>query len=73
VNTVSYIFQSPYSSPVQVGRLDPNTKHEEVTKSSKGQESPVVAKTIGEILQNDTQNPQKVKPTIDANALDTYA
>lgn len=29
MNVASYLFQSPYSSPVQVGRVDPSTKQEE--------------------------------------------
>ena len=73
MNVAKYIFQSPYPSPTQVGRLDPSTKEDSSTNSSTKQESPVVAKTFGEILQSDAKNVQQVKPTISTNALDTYA
>jgi hypothetical protein len=75
MNVAKYIFQSPYPSPTQVGRLDPSSKEQSSTSSntSAKQESPVVAKTFGEILQSDTQSAQQVKPTVSDNSLDTYA
>jgi len=67
-----YLFQSPYSSAVQVGRVDPSTKQDEGAQSGSAP-APVKAKTFGEILQNDTKSPQKVSPTVESGqALDVY-
>jgi hypothetical protein len=38
MNVASYNFQSPYSSPVQVGRLDPSSVKQE-NESTKTQQS----------------------------------
>lgn len=70
MNVQQYLFQSPYSSGVQVGRLDPSTKQED----SGSNPAPVQAKTFGEILQNDFVSPQKVAPTVESGqTLDVYA
>lgn len=75
MEATNYIFQSPYTSQVQVGRPDPSsTKESDTTTKNTAKETPVVAKTIGEILQKEPQTTQqKVTPTITANSLDTYA
>ena len=62
MNVQQYVFQSPYSSPVQVGRVDPSTKQEENVAVP----APVKAKTFGEIVQNDLVSPQKVAPTVES-------
>lgn len=73
--TVSrYLFQSPYTSQVQVGRPDPSVKQEQGTQSS-GAELP---KSTNATLQKaqDFQATQvsEVKPTVDsASLLDVYA
>ena len=64
-----YTFQSPYSSPIQVGKPDPSVKKEDDSTS--------------ESLPNETQQKAKqflstqvseVKPTVDTKQLlDTYA
>jgi hypothetical protein len=42
MNVSSYLFQSPYPSPVQVGRADTSTKQEDVKKEdTKPQEGSV--------------------------------
>ncbi len=72
MNVASYTFQSPYSSQVQVGRLDPSSKQDSDAKE-----------TDTEIINNNSsaskaQNSQQVqtsevKPTVDsAQLLDTY-
>jgi len=75
MNVAQYTFQSPYSSPVQVGRLDPNS----VKNSSSGQsdtssllqssnQTLQEAKTVENSLRSD------VKPVVpSARRLDTYA
>ena len=37
----NYIFQSPYSSQIQIGRPDPNTKEDKSTIDSKQNENKV--------------------------------
>jgi hypothetical protein len=73
-----YLFQSPYSSQVQVGRLDPSVKQESDAQKA----STELSKNSNETLQK-AQNFQasqvsEVKPKVEAAAdssklLDVYA
>ncbi|WP_455757187.1 hypothetical protein [Sulfurimonas sp.] len=69
-----YLFQSPYSSQVQIGTPDPSSKEEETSKSKSSFGSAATAKTPEQWLQNDAITVQKVEPTVETNKLlDTYA
>jgi hypothetical protein len=79
MNVSSYLFQSPYSSPVQVGRIDPSAKQEDVKKEdTKPQEDTTST------LQTDQKSQEaqafaasqvkEVTPEVkDQKLLDTYA
>jgi len=71
MNVAKYTFQSPSSSPVQVGKLDPSSVKEE-QKSTQNQQSAVTAKTPEEWLENNAQNASSVKPTVTEHGLDIY-
>jgi len=64
-----YLFQSPYSNQVQVGRPDPTVKQEETQSSSPSQMTATQAKTPEQWLQNDALEVQTVEPTITSDAL----
>ena len=81
MNVTQYLFQSPSTSQVQVGKLDPSTKVEETatktedtTTSKAPQQNAAQAKTAGEILAPPTSVTNVVTPTVDSNyLLDVYA
>ena len=65
-----YLFQSPSSNPVQVGRLDPSSKKEDVSVQSKDTKTDQVAQN----LQNfESQKLQDIKPVDTTKLLDIYA
>ena len=73
MNITRYLFQSPYSSQVQIGTPDPSSKEGESSKSASSTQSPVSSKTPEQWLENHALNVQKVEPTINSNKLlDTY-
>ena len=77
MNVGSYIFQSPYSSQVQVGRPDPSAKSEEsensTTQSSAGSFTSVDS-TVAEAQAFEATQVSEVKPTVEsAQLLDVYA
>lgn len=75
MNVTRYIYQSPYSSPVQFGTPDPSVKSDDNTQQSANTQS---FKLPNESLQN-AQNfksaqTQDVKPVVESNQLlDIYA
>lgn len=74
MNVTRYTFQSPYSSQVQIGRLDPSSKQEASTTSSDSG----LTKSTNTTLQNaqsfQATQTQEVTPTVDSNRLlDIYA
>ena len=69
-----YLFQSPYSNQVQVGRPDPSVKQEQGVQNS-GTELP---KSTNQTLQKaeafQATQVSEVEPTVDSNQLlDIYA
>lgn len=70
MNVSSYIFQSPYSSQVQIGKPDPNAKEQ-----SSAQEVPnQVNETLKKAQSFNTSQEREVKPTLSqSNSLDLYA
>ena len=74
MNTVQYLFQSPYSSQVQFGRPDPSTEQNEKTQeavSSLSSDTNTIAKEAQNFAQTQTK---EVTPTVESpNKLDVYA
>jgi len=77
--TVSrYLFQSPYSSSVQVGRPDPSVKQEEKSDTASAQtdvdSAVVINKTLQEAQSLEATQVSEVKPTVNSSQLlDIYA
>ncbi len=68
MDVAQYTFQSPYSSPLQVGRLDPSSVKEE------GDSAPVVNEPLGNSQSFETTQVSEVTPTLNSNQLlDVYA
>lgn len=75
MNVAQYTFQSPYPSPVQVGRLDPSSLKD---SSSAGSDTSSLLKSTNETLNKaeavETSLKSEVKPSVSAsNSLDLYA
>jgi hypothetical protein len=79
MNVSSYLFQSPYSSPIQVGRVDPNAKQEDVKKEDTKPQSSTASAPQTDQKQQEAQafaasQVKEVTPTVKAEKiLDTYA
>ncbi len=75
--TVSrYLFQSPYTNQVQVGRPDPSVQQEQGTQAqSSGSELlQTTNQTVQEAQSFEATQVSEVKPTVDsAQLLDIYA
>jgi len=71
MQVAKYTFQSPSSSPVQVGRLDPNS----VKESSHSSELPksVANQTASKADSFAQTQVSEVKPTVGEHRLDVYA
>ena len=71
MNVARYLFQSPSSSQVQIGRLDPTSKEEDSTSSS---QSAVQSKTPEQWLEKGPSTVQNISPTVESKQLlDIYA
>lgn len=69
MNVSSYIFQSPYSSQVQIGKPDPNAKEQTATQDAPTQ----VDATLKKAQSFSTTQESEVKPTLSqSNSLDLY-
>lgn len=74
MNVGSYIFQSPYSSSVQVGRPDPSVKKEDSSAQSGNSSFSAINPTVQEAQTLQATQTQEVKPTVEsAQLLDIYA
>lgn len=74
MNVGSYIFQSPYSSQVQVGRPDPSAKQEDSSTQSSNSSLSVVNPTLQEAQTTEAAQVSEVEPTVEsAQLLDIYA
>ncbi len=77
MNVAQYTFQSPYSSAVQVGRLDPSSVKEEGesrSSASSSQGAPVVNETLSSAKSFEATQASEVTPTVESNQLlDVYA
>ena len=75
MNTAQYIFKSPYTSSVQVGRLDPSSVKE---SSSSGADTASLLKSTNQTVQKADLAKEsmvsEVKPSVSSTkVLDTYA
>ena len=74
MNVAQYTFQSPYSSPVQVGHLDPSSVNKD---SSQGDTSSLLKSTnptLSKAQSLESSLKSDVKPTVaSADSLDVYA
>ena len=81
MNVAQYTFQSPYSSPLQVGRLDPSSVKEEAkaeteesTSANSSQSAPVVNETLSSAQKFEATQTGEVTSTVESNQLlDVYA
>ena len=77
MNVAQYTFQSPYSSSVQVGRLDPSSVKEEAEDTSSAnssQSAPVVNETQSSAKSFEATQTSEVAPAVESKQLlDVYA
>ena len=74
MNVGSYIFQSPYSSQVQVGRPDPSAQKEESSTRSSGSSFNGVSPVVQEAQTFQATQTSEVKPSVESEQLlDVYA
>ena len=73
MQVAQYTFQSPYPSPVQVGRLDPNSLKDNTANSSQSNPVAVTNETEQKAKNLESSLKQEVKPTVSNNKLDLYA
>lgn len=74
MNVSSYLFQSPYSSPVQVGRVDPSAKQEEQKPQQSASSVPNTNQTLQEAQAFASSQVKEVTPMVDSQKLlDVYA
>jgi len=69
MQVAKYLFQSPSSNPVQVGRLDPSSLKEE---SSSSLPKAAVNETANKAESFAASQVKEVKPTVTANSIDVY-
>ena len=69
----SYLFQSPYSSSVQVGRLDSSVKKEDTSQSNSSELPNATNQTLQDAKSFQATQTSEVKPSIDStHLLDVY-
>jgi len=80
MNVASYTYQSPSTTPIQAGRLDPNSvkESEKPQENTEQNNTDLLTRSTNETLQKaqDFQATQvtDVKPTVSSqNSLDLYA
>jgi len=72
MNVAKYTFQSPYPSPVQVGRLDPNLSRESSSLSANSNFTTSPIQSKAQSFQSSQE--KEVIPSVSADRLlDTYA
>lgn len=72
MQVAQYLFQSPSTSSVQVGKLDPNSVKDESSKSDKHLPKAVLDKSETMAQNFEKVQKQAVKPTVTAKAIDLY-
>ena len=69
MQVAQYLFQSPSTNPVQVGRLDPSSLKEESSSSLPKAVSNETALKAESFASTQTQ---ELKPTVSADSIDVY-
>jgi len=72
MQVAKYTFQSPYPSPVQVGRLDPNSVKEDSTNANYSNPAALTNETEQKAKNLQSSLTQEVKPTLSDNHIDIY-
>jgi hypothetical protein len=75
MNVAKYLFQSPYNSPVQVGRLDPSSKQDDSSVDASSQQfTQNSTKTQPEFKLDSatTETTQTTSTTNESQLLDLY-
>lgn len=72
MQVAKYTFQSPSTSQVQVGRLDPSSVKEEKSSSQAELPSSALNKTAAEAQSFAQTQVKEVKPTLSENSIDLY-
>jgi len=70
MQVAQYTFQSPSTSQVQVGRLDPSSVKEETVKSAPP--SNVTNQTVQKAESFAASQTREVTPSVEANSIDIY-
>lgn len=74
MNVSQYTFQSPYSSPFQVGRIDPNSKKGDASSEPSSEFVKNTNPTLANAQSFKASQTSEVKPTVDSDhVLDIYA
>ena len=73
MQVAEYTFKSPYPSPVQVGRLDPNSVKDNSANSNQSNPAAMTNETEQKAKSLESSLKQEVKPTVSNNKLDLYA
>ncbi|WP_415397143.1 hypothetical protein [Sulfurimonas sp. CS5] len=74
MNVSQYTFQSPYSSPFQVGRIDPNSKKGDVSSEPSSEFVKNTNTTLTNAQSFKASQTSEVKPTVESDhVLDIYA
>jgi hypothetical protein len=74
MNVTQYTFQSPYSSPVQVGRPDPSSKQETSAQPDTSGFVKSINTSLSDAKSFQATQTQEVKPTVDTGSnIDIYA
>jgi hypothetical protein len=72
MQVAQYTFQSPYSSPIQVGRLDPSSLQDDsASKSSQTFNAPNETEQKAQDFSRSEQ--ENATPSVTQNRLDIYA
>jgi len=72
MQVAQYLFQSPSTSSVQVGKLDPNSVKDASSKSSESLPKAVLDETETKAQNFEQAQKQVVKPTVTAKEIDLY-
>ncbi len=73
MKVAQYLFQSPSTSLVQIGRLDPNSVKDESIKSNASLPKAVIDETVINAQNFEQVQKQVVKPMVTAKTIDLYA
>ncbi len=71
--TERYLYQSPYNSKVQYGRLDPSVANQQKTEENISSIQNVTNTSVKEAKSFAQTQQSEVTPTVTPNKLDVYA